>query len=215
MQGRQKRALWPARRSGRGGFGLAFGFGFARGAGAAAAVDGFGGQRGRLMHHASGRVEADAPQVRRLHLCVEPAIAPHIPCGLSAGHAHARIDNWDEALPWVLGLFTVLPLLWFEMDRAVQEPERQAQRDELDYAAQSMLRWMERLRDDTRFLADLTPPVALAACFYCALPTAPNAYIMARQMGGDTRLMASLITVQTLLAALTLPLSSQFLRWMA
>jgi predicted permease len=34
-------------------------------------------------------------------------------------------------------------------------------------------------------------------------------------MGGDTRLMASLITVQTLLAALTLPLSSQFLQWMA
>lgn len=58
-------------------------------------------------------------------------------------------------------------------------------------------------------------PVALAACFYCALPTAPNAYIMAKQMGGDTRLMASLITVQTLLAALTLPLSSQFLQWMA
>ncbi|MYM34627.1 AEC family transporter [Duganella sp. FT94W] len=64
-------------------------------------------------------------------------------------------------------------------------------------------------------LCAVPAPVALAACFYCALPTAPNAYIMARQMGGDTRLMASLITVQTLLAALTLPLSSQFLRWMA
>jgi predicted permease len=57
--------------------------------------------------------------------------------------------------------------------------------------------------------------VALAACFYCALPTAPNANIMAKQMGGDTRLMAALITVQTLLAALTLPLSGQFLAWMA
>jgi predicted permease len=50
---------------------------------------------------------------------------------------------------------------------------------------------------------------------YCALPTAPNAYIMARQMGGDTRLMATLITVQTLLSALTVPLSRDWLRWLA
>ena len=61
----------------------------------------------------------------------------------------------------------------------------------------------------------VSAPVALAACFYCALPTAPNAYIMARQMGGDTRLMAALITLQTLVAAVTLPLSGQFLLWMA
>lgn len=64
-------------------------------------------------------------------------------------------------------------------------------------------------------LCGVAAPVALAACFYCALPTAPNAYIMARQMGGDTRLMAALITVQTVLAAMTLPLSGQFLAWMA
>ncbi|MTV37340.1 AEC family transporter [Duganella radicis] len=60
----------------------------------------------------------------------------------------------------------------------------------------------------------VSAPVALAACFYCALPTAPNAYIMARQMGGDTRLMAALITLQTLLAALTVPLSPQLLQWL-
>ncbi len=61
------------------------------------------------------------------------------------------------ALPWLLGFCTVFPLVWYEMERAVQGPERQAGRDEVDQAAQSMLRWMERLRDDTRFLADLTP----------------------------------------------------------
>lgn len=64
-------------------------------------------------------------------------------------------------------------------------------------------------------LAGLSGPVALAACFYCALPTAPNAYIMAKQMGGDARLMASLITLQTLLAAITIPLSKHFLPWLA
>ncbi|MFA9216512.1 MAG: AEC family transporter [Sphingomonadaceae bacterium] len=64
-------------------------------------------------------------------------------------------------------------------------------------------------------LFQVSAPVTLAACFYCALPTAPNAYIMARQLGGDARLMAALITLQTLLAALTVPLSRAFLTWLA
>lgn len=39
----------------------------------------------------------------QLHLCGEPMIAGQIPCAHEAGHAHARIDNWAEALPWLLG----------------------------------------------------------------------------------------------------------------
>lgn len=42
------------------------------------------------------------PHIHRLHFCGEPAIAPHIPCAHVAGHAHARIDTWDKALPWLL-----------------------------------------------------------------------------------------------------------------
>lgn len=41
---------------------------------------------------------------------------------------------------------------------------------------------------------------------FFALPTAPTAYTLTRQLGGDGALMAQLITVQTLAAALTLPL---------
>ncbi len=52
------------------------------------------------QHHDS--VSAIAPQVSRLHLCGEPLIAPHIACAHVAGHAHARIDTWDHAFPWVL-----------------------------------------------------------------------------------------------------------------
>ncbi len=37
-------------------------------------------------------------------------------------------------------------------------------------------------------------------------PTAPSAYILARQLGGDTEAMASIITFQTLLAFLVMPL---------
>lgn len=51
-------------------------------------------------HHQSA--SEVTPNVFRLHFCGEPAIAPHIPCALKAGHAHARIDNWDEALPWII-----------------------------------------------------------------------------------------------------------------
>lgn len=47
---------------------------------------------------------------------------------------------------------------------------------------------------------------AFVAVLFNGLPTATSAYILARQMGGDATLMASLITAQTLLAMLTLPI---------
>ena len=50
-------------------------------------------------HHASAA--GLLPDITRLHLCGEPGLAPHVPCALQAGHAHARIDNWAEALPWI------------------------------------------------------------------------------------------------------------------
>lgn len=51
------------------------------------------------QHHDS--VSAVAPHVSRLHLCAEPLIAQHIACAHRAGHAHARIDDWESALPWL------------------------------------------------------------------------------------------------------------------
>ena len=52
------------------------------------------------QHH--DLVASVAPDVGRLHLCAEPLIAPHIACAFTAGHAHARIDDWAGALPWLL-----------------------------------------------------------------------------------------------------------------
>jgi malonate transporter and related proteins len=55
---------------------------------------------------------------------------------------------------------------------------------------------------------------ALAVPVICAgVPTAAAAYIMARQSGGDAPLMASIITVQTLGAAVTLPLMLLIFGW--
>lgn len=48
-----------------------------------------------------GSVAEVAPQVSRLHFIGEPGVAPHQPCALEAGHAHARSDTWAEALPWL------------------------------------------------------------------------------------------------------------------
>ena len=54
-----------------------------------------------LAHHHASAAET-LPDIARLHFCGEPAIAPHIACAREAGHAHARIDTWAEALPWLL-----------------------------------------------------------------------------------------------------------------
>ena len=52
------------------------------------------------QHH--GSAKEVVPQIDRLHLCGEATLAPHITCAFEAGHAHARIDNWAHALPWLL-----------------------------------------------------------------------------------------------------------------
>ncbi|MEH0072422.1 AEC family transporter [Pannonibacter sp. Pt2-lr] len=54
-------------------------------------------------------------------------------------------------------------------------------------------------------LLDVTGTPQLVVIIASAVPTASNAYILARQMGGDAKLMAEIITLQTLAAAVTIP----------
>jgi len=50
------------------------------------------------------------------------------------------------------------------------------------------------------------PDIELAAVvLYAALPCSASAYVLARLMGGDAQMMASIITVHTLLAIVTMP----------
>jgi len=56
------------------------------------------------QHHDS--VAAVTPEVGRLHFCAEPLLAPHIACAHVAGHAHARIDRWPDAAPWLIDWLT-------------------------------------------------------------------------------------------------------------
>jgi hypothetical protein len=52
------------------------------------------------VHHES--VARHAPGVWRLHMIAEPRIAAITP---PAPHAHARIDSWSDALPWITNRF--------------------------------------------------------------------------------------------------------------
>lgn len=52
-------------------------------------------------------------------------------------------------------------------------------------------------------LADLERTLLV---IFFALPTAPTAYVLARQLGGDSQLMAGIITLQTIFAAISLPI---------
>ncbi|HKS65531.1 MAG TPA: AEC family transporter [Xanthobacteraceae bacterium] len=51
--------------------------------------------------------------------------------------------------------------------------------------------------------------LAVIACC-TAVPAASNSYVLARQLGGDAPLMAQIITVETMLAAITMPVAIAF-----
>ena len=61
-------------------------------------------------------------------------------------------------------------------------------------------------------LLNVTGPSAQVAVLFAALPSARTAYVLARQMGGDTALMATIITVTTLVAVVTMPLFATSLK---
>jgi FMN phosphatase YigB (HAD superfamily) len=56
------------------------------------------------VHHES--VAKHAPEVWRLHMVAEPRLAAHTP---PAPYAHARIDDWAEAVEWIRGSFAAGP----------------------------------------------------------------------------------------------------------
>jgi malonate transporter len=55
-------------------------------------------------------------------------------------------------------------------------------------------------------LIGIDPLATSIVVLFAALPPAPSAFVLARRLGGDYGLMAGIITVHTILAAVTLPL---------
>ncbi|WP_272516411.1 MULTISPECIES: AEC family transporter [unclassified Providencia] len=56
------------------------------------------------------------------------------------------------------------------------------------------------------YLFSLPEFETLLLVIFFAIPTAPTAYILTRQLNGDSQLMAGIITLQTVMAVFTLPL---------
>lgn len=80
-------------------------------------------------------------------------------------------------------------------------------RDALDIGMASMLKLvaLPLAAGAIAHAVGVTGAALASVVIICALPTAPSAYILATRMGGDSRLMASITGVQTILATATLP----------
>ena len=62
---------------------------------------------------------------------------------------------------------------------------------------------------------DLSEASLLVLILYGAVPTAASAYTLARQMGGDAPVMATIITLQTALSFVTLPITVSLVQWLS
>ena len=51
------------------------------------------------------------------------------------------------------------------------------------------------------------------AVLFGAAPSAPSSYALARQLGGDAPLMAAILTIQTAISIITLPVTVQLVQW--
>jgi predicted permease len=61
------------------------------------------------------------------------------------------------------------------------------------------------------WILQIAAPASTIIVMFLALPTAPSAYVLARQLGGDHRLMAAIVTLQTVVAFVTLPVTFRLL----
>jgi hypothetical protein len=52
----------------------------------------------------------------------------------------------------------------------------------------------------------ISPALNTVLVLFSALPTASSAYILARQLGGNAELMAIIITAETLISLISLPI---------
>ncbi|WP_181824547.1 AEC family transporter [Phaeobacter gallaeciensis] len=59
----------------------------------------------------------------------------------------------------------------------------------------------------------LPPTLLIIAVIYAMSPTAASSYTLARQLGGDAPMMAAIVTLQTLAAVATIPLTLYLLEW--
>lgn len=99
---------------------------------------------------------------------------------------------------------TSLPLGLLSVGAALKLNELRGQLGTLVGNSLGRLLLMPALTFMTARALELPATESAILLLFFALPTAPTAYVLARQLGGDSHLMAGLITFQTLLSAISL-----------
>ena len=101
---------------------------------------------------------------------------------------------------------TSLPLGLLCVGAALQPQELRGEKTALVSSSISRLLMLPALAYSLSWALELPEMESAILVLFFALPSAPTAYVLARQLGGDAHLMAGIITLQTLLSALSLPL---------
>ncbi|WP_300271391.1 AEC family transporter [Halomonas sp.] len=125
--------------------------------------------------------------------------------GIGLNVSGIGLPGWSAATVELLGR-AALPLGLVAVGVALR-PAALVRRDRGIWASHLVkLGLMPALALALALLLGLDPVSRDVVLLFAALPTATSAYILARQLGGDAEMMAALITGQTLLAMVTLPL---------
>ncbi|MDN6180023.1 MAG: AEC family transporter [Halomonas subglaciescola] len=125
--------------------------------------------------------------------------------GVGLNLSGVGLPGWSEDAVTLVGR-AALPLGLLAVGVALRLPALLRLNRGVFAAAGVKLVLMPGLALALAWLLRLDPISRDVALLFAALPTATSAYILARQLGGDAELMAAIITGQTLLAMLTLPL---------
>ncbi len=101
---------------------------------------------------------------------------------------------------------TSLPLGLLCVGAALRPQELRAEKTAMILNSISRLLLVPALAYGLTLVLDVPTMDRSILVLFFALPTAPTAYVLTRQLGGDAHLMAGIITLQTLLSAVSLPL---------
>ncbi|WP_328824868.1 AEC family transporter [Pseudomonas schmalbachii] len=114
-----------------------------------------------------------------------------------------HLDGGSERLLNLLAAAS-LPLGLLCVGAALQPKELRAELPALGWNCAIRLLGMPLLAFAIARTLGLPPMESAVLVLFFALPTAPTAYVLTRQLGGDSHLMAGIITLQTLLSGASL-----------
>ena len=139
-----------------------------------------------------------APAAVAKQLALNPLVVASL-LGIALQALHLPLPVGVDGMLKGLGQAS-LPLGLLCVGAALQPKELRAELPVLLGSCATRLLAMPALAFACAHLLGLAPLESAVFVLFFALPTAPTAYVLTRQLGGDSHLMAGIITLQTLLA---------------